>query len=148
MGDAFFDGVLAFGNVELGYAAVQLLLLDGVQAFASVVDRPVGIDAVASVVGGLTLAGGDVITTDDRAARTVRAVYDTLAYTSVQGGEQISFRCLYVFLRAFDADAVTPDRDVMLQCIIDTVAERPLLWHVVLRFHPGRQEKQAGEEYG
>ena len=144
LGDVFLDGVFAFIDGEFGDAAVQLLLFDSVYPFAAVVNRPVGIDAVATVIRGFTFAGGDVVATDDRTAGTVWAVHDALADISTQGRKEIRLCRLYIFLCALDADAVTADGDVMLQGIINAITKRPLLRHVVLCFHSGRQKKQAG----
>ena len=41
------------------------------------------------------------------------------------------------------ADAIPLDGDVMLQCIIDAIAKRPLFGCVFLRIHPaGRRSRQ------
>ena len=79
--DAFLNAVFALGHAELGNAVVQLLLFDGVEALSAVVEGPIGIDAVAAVVGSLALAAGDVVAVDDGACLALRAIYDTLAHT-------------------------------------------------------------------
>ena len=148
LGDILFDRVFAFVHVQLGDAVVQLLLLDGVHPLAAVIHGPVGIDAIATVVRSLAFACRDVIAADDGAACTVRAVNDSLADVSAQGGQEIRLGCLYVFLGTFSTDTVSLYGDVMLQRIIDAIAKRPLLGCVSLCFHPGGQEEQTGEEYG
>ena len=65
MCDTFFDAVLALCYAKFGNAVVQLLLFDGVEALPAVVEGPVGIDAVAAVIGSLALAAGDVVAVDD-----------------------------------------------------------------------------------
>ena len=146
MGDTFLDRVFAFVHIQFGDAVVQLLLFDGVHPFAAVIHGPVGVDAVAAVVRGFAFACRDVIAADDGASCTVRAVDDALADVPAQGRQEIRLGCLYVFLGTLGADAIPLDGDVMLQCIIDAIAKRPLFGCVFLRIHPGGQEKQAGEE--
>jgi hypothetical protein len=53
--DTFFDAVLALCYAKFGNAVVQLLLFDGVEALPAVLECPVGIDAVAAVIGSLAL---------------------------------------------------------------------------------------------
>ena len=116
--DAFFDGVLAFGYGQIGDTLTELLLLDGIQTFATVVERPVGIDAIASVIGCLALAGGDVVAADDGTVGGIGAVYDALADAGVERGEEVGFGRLYVFLCALCTDTVATDGNVVLQGIV------------------------------
>ena len=124
--DAFFDAVLALCYAKLGNAVVKLLLLDGVEAFAAVVEGPVGVDAVAAVVGSFALTAGDVVAVNDGVCLALRAIYDTLAHTGRKAGEESGSGGLYIYLGTFRTEAVLADGDVLLQGIVDARLQVPL----------------------
>ncbi len=112
-------------HAKFGNAVVQLLLFDGVEAFPAVVEGPVGIDAVAAVIGSLALAAGDVVAVDDGVCLALRAIHDTLAHTGRKAGEGAA-RWLYIYLGTFRTEAVLADGDVLLQGIVDARLQVPL----------------------
>ena len=112
-------------TLSSGDAIVQLLLLDGVQTFATVVKGPVGINAITAVVRGLTATAGDVVATDDGTAFTVRAVHNALADTCREAGKKSSLGCFYIYFCAFRTDTVTLQGDVVLQGIVDAKSANP-----------------------
>ena len=124
--DALFDVVLALCHAQFGDAVVHPLLFQGVQAFAAVVERPVGIDAVAAVVAGLALAAGDVVAVDNRIRLAVGAVYDTLAYGCREAGEEGCLGGLHVHFGAFGVEAVLADGDILPQGVVDARLQIPL----------------------
>ena len=124
--DTFFDAVLALCYAKFGNAVVQLLLFDGVEAFPAVVEGPVGIDAVAAVIGSLALAAGDVVAVDDGVCLALRAIHDTLAHTGRKAGEESGSGGLYIYLGTFRVEAVLADGDVLLQGIVDARLQVPL----------------------
>lgn len=126
MCDTFFDAVLALCYAKFGNAVVQLLLFDGVEAFPAVVEGPVGIDAVAAVIGSLALAAGDVVAVDDGVCLALRAIHDTLAHTGRKAGEESGSGGLYIYLGTFRTEAVLADGDVLLQGIVDARLQVPL----------------------
>ena len=123
--DTFFDAVLALCYAKFGNAVVQLLLFDGVEAFVAAVRGPVGIDAVAAVIGSLALAAGDVVAVDDGVCLALRAIHDTLAHWP-KGWEESGSGGLYIYLGTFRVEAVLADGDVLLQGIVDARFEVPL----------------------
>ena len=135
--DAFLDGIFTLGNVELGDAIVQLLLLDGVQTFATVVKGPVGINAITAVVRGFTATAGDVVATDDGTAFTVRAVHNALADTCREAGKKSSLGRFYIYFCAFRTDTVTLQGDVVLQGIVDASLQIPLSGKCSVSFGSG-----------
>ena len=121
-----FDAVLALCYAKFGNAVVQLLLLDGVQALATIVEGPTGINTIATIVRRLTGAAGDVVTIDNRICLAVGAVYDTLADTCRQTGKQGCFRSFHIHFGAFRTDTVTLQGDVVLQGIVNAGLQVPL----------------------
>ena len=122
----FFDGVLALRHAQFGNAVVHPLLFQGIQPFAAVVKRPVGIDTIAAVVAGLALAAGDVVAVDDGVCLALRAIHDTLAHTGRKAGEESGSGGLYIYLGTFRVEAVLADGDVLLQGIVDARLQVPL----------------------
>ena len=124
--NALFDGVLAFRHAQFGNAVVHPLLFQGIQPFAAVVKRPVGIDTIAAVVAGLALAAGDVVAVYYRIGLAVGPVYDTLAYGCREAGEEGCPGGLYVHFGALGVETVLAYRDVLLQSIVDAGLQVPL----------------------